>query len=87
MHIRIDPHTLVRAQERGASEDEIFAVLGSGCDIVAKYGRLGRQSVFVFDQIRNGKYYAQKLIQVYYLIENGEMVTVTVYVFYGKWEV
>ena len=87
MEIQIDPHTLERAQERGASEEEIKDVIRTGSDIAAKYGRTGKAKVYQFKQERHGKYYEQKRIEVFYIIEEDLVVTVTVYVFYGKWEV
>ena len=86
MEIQIDPHTLERAQERGASEQEIKDVIKTGFDIPAKYGRMGKAKVCDFKQKRHGKYYEQKRIEVLYMIEENSIVTVTVYVFYGKWE-
>ena len=87
MEIQIDPHTLERAQERGTTEEEIRDVIETGLDIPAKYGRIGKAKVYEFKQKRQGKYYEQKRIEVFYIIEENLMVTVTVYVFYGKWEV
>ncbi len=86
MEIQIDPHTLERAQERGASEQEIKDAIETGFDIPAKYGRMGKAKVYDFKQKRHGKYYEQKRIEVLYTIEENSIVTVTVYVFYGKWE-
>jgi hypothetical protein len=83
MQIIIEPHTLQRAIERGATETEITDVLTHGVEIVAKQGRLAKSKVFLFQQIRNSKYYEQKRIDVFYLIENDKIITVTVYVFYG----
>jgi hypothetical protein len=87
MVIRIDSHTLDRAAERGASSDEITDVINSGHPIPAKYGRLGKSKIFDFNQTRLGRFYEQKKIEVFYAIEGDAIVTVTVYVFYGKWEI
>jgi DNA modification methylase len=87
MEIQIDPHTLERAQERGASEQEIKDAIETGFDIPAKYGRMGKAKVYDFKQKRHGKYYEQKRIEALYTIEENSIVTVTAYVFYGKWEV
>jgi hypothetical protein len=38
MRIQIDPHTLERAEERGANKDEIIDVINHGIEIRAKYG-------------------------------------------------
>ncbi len=86
MDIRIDPHTLERALERGATEVEIRDVISSGVPVPAKQGRIGKAKVYDFRQERHGRYYEQKRIEVIYTIEWDTIVTVTVYVFYGKWE-
>lgn len=85
MKIQIDPHTLLRARERGTNSKEIKEVINTGITIPAKYGRLGKAKVYDFKRVWNGKYYAQKRVEVIYIIETGVAVTVTVYVFYGKW--
>ena len=86
MDIRIDPHTLERARQRGASKHEIEDTLRTGISFSAKHGRLGRAKVYDFGEMWLGKYYEQKRIQVIYTEEDDLLVTVTVYVFYGKWE-
>jgi len=86
MKIQIDPHTLERAEERGTNETEIKDVINSGIPIPAKQGRLGKAKVYAFKQKRHDKYYEQKRVEVIYTIEQETIVTVTVYVFYGKWE-
>jgi hypothetical protein len=86
MEIQIDPHTLERAEERGANETEIKDVIYSGFAIPAKYGRKGKAKVYDFKQNRHNRYYEQKRVEVFYAIERDKIVTVTVYVFYGKWE-
>jgi hypothetical protein len=87
MDIRIDPHTLERAAERGATAEEIIDVITSGHPIPAKYGHSGKSKVFDFSQTRLDRYYEQKKIEVFFAIEGDVIVTVTVYVFYGKWEI
>ena len=86
MKIQIDPHTLERANERGTNEKEIQDVIESGFSISARLGRTGKAKVYDFKQKRQGKYYSQKRVEVYYITENRYIITVTVYVFYGKWE-
>jgi len=87
MEILIDHHTLERAEERGTNEDEIKDVINTGSAIPAKYGRTGKAKVYEFKQKRHNKYYEQKRVEVFYTIEGNKIITVTVYVFYGKWEV
>ncbi|MDD3277191.1 MAG: DUF4258 domain-containing protein [Kiritimatiellales bacterium] len=86
LQIQIDPHTLKRAEERGATESEIKEILRTGENIPAKKNRLGRTKVYSFNRERNGKFYEQKRVEVYYVEDAGKIITVTVYVFYGKWE-
>ena len=86
MEIQIDPHTIERANERGSNEEEIKDVIKTGFSISAKYGYYGKAKIYDFSKKRHGKYYAQKRVEVFYVIEKDIMVTVTVYVFYGKWE-
>ncbi|NCO31739.1 DUF4258 domain-containing protein [bacterium] len=86
MEIRIEPHTLKRATERGASKTEIISCLKSGQILPAKNGRFAKEMVFNFNSNWNGKFYEQKKIEVIYTIDNKVIVTITVYVFYSKWE-
>ena len=86
MKIQIDSHTLERAIERGTSEEEIKDVLETGFTFPGKYGRTGKAKVYEFRRYRHGKYYEQKRVEVMYIIEDNTKITVTVYVFYGKWE-
>jgi len=84
--VQIDPHTLERAGERGTNEEEIIDVIHTGFPIPAKYGRIGKAKIYDFKQKRHGKYYEQKRVEVFYIMEDDTIITVTVYVFYGKWE-
>ena len=87
MEIQIDQHTLDRAEERGTNENEIIDVINTGFSISAKYGRIGKAKIYNFKQRRNRKYYEQRRVEVFYIVEKEVIITVTVYVFYGKWEV
>ena len=86
MRIQIDQHTLERAEERGTSEEEITDVIETGFAIRAKRGRIGKAKVYEFKRERHGRNYEQKRVEVFYVKEEDLIVTVTVYVFYGKWE-
>ena len=63
-----------------------FKRLLIGFSIAAKYGRHGKAKVYEFKKRRHNKLYEQKRIEVFYVIEKNKIITVTVYVFYGKWE-
>ena len=85
VNIRIDPHTLERAQERGATDSEIRDVIRSGFEISARHGRVGKAKVYGFRQARHNRYFEQKRVEVIYTTEEDTIITVTVYVFYGYW--
>ena len=84
MEIQIDPHTIQRAKERGVSESEIAETIQTGTEIAGKYGRRGRWKVFPFNSTHNSKFYLEKKLEVYFITEHERIITVTVYVFYGK---
>ncbi len=86
MKIQTDPHTLQRANERGTDEKEIEDVLMNGKEGPAKGSRKMKFKTLSFNRIRGGKHYQQKKVEVYYIEEGNKLITVTVYVFYGKWE-
>jgi len=86
MRIRIDPHTLERAEERGTNEGEIKDVIETGSAMPARYGRKGKVKVYKYKSERQGKYYEHKRVEVFYVVEDDLITTVTTYVFYGKWE-
>ncbi len=86
MDIRIDSHSLERAIERGTDEEEIRNVVETGFSVPAKHGRFGKAKVFEFAQKRLDKYDEQKRVEVICIIYQNTIITVTVYVFYGKWE-
>ena len=86
MRIRVDPHTVQRAVERGAAESEIIDVLENGHSVPAKYGRMAKMKIFPYNQIRGGRIYRQKKVEVFCTIVEDTIVTVTCYVFYGQWE-
>ena len=84
--VQIDPHTVERAEERGTNEHEILDVIRSGFPVAAKRGRFGKAKVYGFKRKRHGRYYQQKRVEVFFVVGRDCIITVTVYVFYGKWE-
>ena len=86
MEVQIDPHTLERAEQRGTNESEIKDVIDTGLAIPAKYGRVSKAKLYKFKKKRHGRFYEQKRVEVIYMIERNTAITITVYVFYGKWE-
>lgn len=87
MEIKIEPHTLQRAEERGTNHEEIRDVLEHGFDFQARGNRKGRAKIYDFKRERLGKYYEHKRVEIIYAEEDETLITVTVYVFYGEWKV
>lgn len=86
MEIKVEPHTLERAEERGTNREEIEDVLESGFEISARGNRRGKAKVYEFKRDRLGKYYEHKRVEVIYAEEAETLITVTVYVYYGEWK-
>jgi len=86
MKIKIEPHTLQRAEERGVNIEEIQIVLEHGIEIPARGNRKAKAKVFSFKKERLGKYYEEKRVEVIYIEEGSFITTVIVYVFYGEWK-
>ncbi|MBU2445066.1 MAG: hypothetical protein KJ666_05770 [Bacteroidetes bacterium] len=59
----------MRAEERGTNKDEIKDVIQTGFTIPAKYGKTGKAKIFEFNQYRQNKYFEQKRVEVFYMIE------------------
>jgi hypothetical protein len=83
MEIQIGSHALLRAEERGTTEKEIQEVLETGIPLIVKSNRLGKEKIFQFEQVLNGKYFQQKKVAVIYTIENSIVIVITVIVKYG----
>jgi hypothetical protein len=81
--VQYSPHALLRARERGATLQEIESVLASGDPVPAKRGRSCMRKLFPVDEVRQGRRYSQKTVEVYHVVEGDVIVVVTVYVFFG----
>ncbi len=86
MDILISRHTLEVAQMRGASTEEIEEVILTGFPVPAKYERIGKGKVFPFQGEWYGRHYQQNRVEVFYVVEENAIITVTVLVMYGAWE-
>ena len=86
MTVQFSHHALLRARERGTTREEIEDVLASGDPVPAKQGRSCTRKLFKVDEVRQGKRYSQKTVEIYHVVEGDVIVVVTVYVFFGGWE-
>jgi len=76
----LHPHALQRIRERGAEIDEVIETVLKGEVFAAKFNRTGFRQNLQFDNIRHGKYYAMKQIEVYAVRENNQWLVITVIV-------
>ena len=63
MEIQIDPHTLERAEERGATKEEILDVIANGTPISARHGRLAKAKVYPYKEVRGKRFYEQNVLR------------------------
>jgi hypothetical protein len=84
--VRIDPHTLERAQERGTDAEPIREVVQTGIPVIAGKGRLAKFKVYDYHGNWRGRFYEQQLVKVIYVVDDDAAVTITVVVHYGRWE-
>ncbi|MEO5331363.1 MAG: DUF4258 domain-containing protein [Magnetococcus sp. YQC-5] len=80
MGVVIHSHARERMMNRGASEEEVVAAIKHGERFLAKQGRQGFRKNFSFDVEWRGKRYANKLVELFAVAENGDWVVVTVIV-------
>lgn len=85
--IVLPPHAREQIDERGTTEDEVRQVLLSGEEAEARVPRLGKRMVFTEGYDWKGRFYPHKLVRVIYAEEPEKIEIVTVYVYYGRWEV
>jgi len=82
MKIKLDPHAIVRAEERGAAVEEIYDTVNSGEVFPAKQGREGFRKNFIYQNTWLGKYYENKQLEVFAVNKDNEWIVITVIVKY-----
>jgi len=86
MNLKLIDHAKERAIQRGTTKEEIIQVITEGKEIKAKKDRKAKEKVFTYDREWLGNFYPHKKVVVIYKDENGDVIVITVKVFYGKWE-
>ena len=81
MEVRLHSHARERAEERGATVDEVIATLEGGEPFPAKFGRTGFRRNFAFGGRWRGRQCATKQVEAYAVEETGWLV-ITVIVRY-----
>jgi hypothetical protein len=84
MDIKIEPLTLKKATDQGATEEEIDATIRTGKDLNSESGLLGKTRTFPFKAIRDNIFFEQKKLDVYFSVENKLITTLDIQVFYGS---
>ena len=85
MRIKLIEHAKERVKQRGATSEEVKAVILNGEQIKAKRGRKAKEMIFEYKKKWLRKTYPQKKVQVIYVEEENQIIVITVKVFYGKW--
>jgi len=80
--IRLSEHARQQMRFRGAAEDQVIETILTGTWEPAELGRLECRKDFSFKSVYNGKYYETKQIRPIFVEEPGEIIVVTVYVYY-----
>ena len=83
MTVSLHSHAQERAEERGATEDEVIIAVEKGEHFPAKFGRTGFRHNFQFNDTWRGKYYKNKQVEAYAVQEKtGDWLVVTVITHY-----
>ena len=80
--VRLSGHALENMRYRGATEQEIVEAIQTAPWGPAERGRLECRKDFAYGRDWNGKFYATKQVRPIFVEEAGEIVVITVYVYY-----
>ena len=82
MTVRLHPHAQERAEERGATAEQVIATVEAGERFPAKYGRTGFRRNFPLDGSWRGREYRTEQIEALAVQEEGDWLVITVIVRY-----
>jgi hypothetical protein len=71
---------------RKVTREEVLDTLATGIAFPVRGGRRGKYKVYEFNQMLGKRVYPQKKIEVIYIEEGDSVITVTLFVYYGKWD-
>lgn len=74
MKITLHPHARARLAERGATEEEVIAVVQGGERFPAKFGRTGFRRNFAYNGTWRGREYLTKQVEAIAVPEDGSLV-------------
>ena len=64
---------------------EIKEALHDGIELPANHGRRARARIFEFNTRWKGRHFPRKRVEVSYTVQNCDIISVTVYCYYGEW--
>jgi hypothetical protein len=80
--VRLHPHAVARAAERGAAEDEVQATVVEGERFPARFRQTGFRRNFPTPGTWRGRSFETKQLEVYAVEEQGDWLVITVIVRY-----
>ena len=82
MNVKLHPHAVERAAERGTTEGEIIETVLHGEHFPAKHGREGFRRTAIFNSTWQDKHYYAKQIECYAVNEVDDWIVISVLVKY-----
>lgn len=80
--IRLSGHARENLEFRGATEAEVTDTIRSVAWVTCREGRMECRKDFKYEREWNGRFYQTKQVRPIFVDEPGEIVVVTVYVYY-----
>ncbi len=86
MVITFSPHAFESMEERGVTQEEVEITVAEGQAAQARAARKAKAKVFTQGYPWKGRLYPHKRVRVIYAEVREDIVVVTVYGYYGRWE-
>ena len=80
--VHFSEHALEQLHYRGTTKEEIADTIRNGAWQPAELGRLECRKDFGYNKDWNGRQYKTKQVRPIFVEEDGEIIVVTVYVYY-----
>jgi len=80
--VRFTQHALDSARKRGTNQTEAQSVIRNAPWRAAKHGRMEAEMEFPYAGRWNDRHYQSKKVNPVFIIENQEIIIITVYCFY-----
>ena len=80
--IHFTAHALDSARKRGTNQEEVRSAIQGAQWRAAKLGRIEAEMEFPYNGDWNNRYYQSKTVSPVFIVENQEIIVITVYCFY-----